>query len=91
MKVGKRSRIQIYFDILRILSEELKNDKPSLTRVAHIANLPYDRFQKCLNTLIQLDMVREQNGKFLVTKKGFEYINEYERINGFLRRMGLLP
>jgi predicted transcriptional regulator len=91
VKVGKRSRIQIYFDILRILSEELKNDKPSLTRVAHIANLPYDRFQKCLNTLIQLDMVREQNGKFLVTKKGFEYINEYERINGFLRRMGLLP
>jgi len=91
VKVGKRSRIQIYFDILRILCEELKNDKPSLTRVAHIANLPYDRFQKCLNKLIQLDMVREQNGKFLVTEKGFEYINEYERINDFLKRMGLLP
>jgi predicted transcriptional regulator len=91
VKLGKRSRIQIYFDILRILCEELKNDKPSLTRVAHIANLPYDRFQKCLNELIQLDMVREQNGEFLVTEKGFEYINEYERINDFLRRMGLLP
>jgi predicted transcriptional regulator len=89
--VGRRSRIQIYFDILRVLCEELKNDKPSLTRVAHIANLPYDRFQKCLNKLIQLDMVREQNGKFLVTEKGFEYMQEFERISDFLRRMGLLP
>ena len=91
LEVGKRSRIQIYFDILRVLCEEFKNDKPSLTRVAHIANLPYDRFQKCLNKLIQLGLVRDQNGKFLVTKKDFEYINEYERINDFLRRMGLLP
>jgi predicted transcriptional regulator len=91
LEVGKRSRIQIYFDILRILCEELKNDKPSLTKVAHIANLPYDRFQKCLNKLIQLDIVREQNGTFFVTKKGFECINEYERINDFLKRMGLLP
>jgi predicted transcriptional regulator len=91
LEVGKRSRIQIYFDILQILSEELKNDKPSLTRVAHIANLPYDRFQKSLNKLIQLDIVREQNGTFFVTKKGFECINEYERINDFLRRMGLSP
>jgi len=91
VKVGKRSRIQIYFDILRVLCEELKNDKPSLTKVAHIANLPYDRFQKCLNKLIQLGMVGEQNGKFFVTKKGFECISEYERINDFLRRMGLSP
>jgi len=91
VKVGKRSRIQIYFDILRILREELKNDKPSLTKVAHIANLPYDRFRKCLDKLIQLDMVSEQNGKFFVTERGFECINEYDRINDFLVRMGLLP
>jgi len=90
-EVEKRSRIQIYFNILWILCEELKNGKPSLTRVAHTANLPYDRFQKCLNKLIQLDIVREQNGKFFVSEKGFECINEYERINDFLRRMGLLP
>jgi predicted transcriptional regulator len=90
VKVGKRSRIQIYFDILRILCEELKNEKPSLTKVAHIANLPYDRFRKCLDKLIQLDMVIEQNGKLFVTEKGFECINEYGRINDFLVRMGLL-
>jgi predicted transcriptional regulator len=91
LEVGKRSRIQIYFDVLQILCEELKNGKPSLTRVAHMANLPYDRFQKSLNKLIQLDIVREQNGKFFVTEKGFEYMQEFERISDFLRRMGLLP
>jgi predicted transcriptional regulator len=36
-------------------------------------------------------MVREQNGKFFVTEKGFEYMQEFERISDFLRRMGLLP
>jgi predicted transcriptional regulator len=91
VKVGKRSRTQICFEVLRILSEESKNNKPSLTRVAHGANLPYDRFQKCLNKLIEVDMIRERNGEFFVTEKGFEYINEYEKINDFLRRMGLFP
>lgn len=93
MKGEKRNRFEIYFDILRLLCEELKlGDKPSPTRVAHEANLPYDRFQDCLDYLIQLNMVsRGSGGKLVVTRKGLEYVQEYQRINDFLRRMGLLP
>ncbi|MCP8304864.1 MAG: hypothetical protein H3Z50_05285 [archaeon] len=92
MKVEKRSRFQIYFDILRFLREELQSsDKPSPTRVAHRANLPYDRFRNYLDDLIQLGMISHEGGKLVVTKKGWEYIQEHEKMNNFLKRMGLLP
>lgn len=91
MTVGKRSSSKIYFDILLVLCEELKNDKPSLTRVAQKANLPYDRFQKRLNQLIQLGLVsRGQDQKLSVTEKGLEFIAEYMKITDFLRKIGLL-
>ena len=92
MKVEKRGKIRIYFDVLRLLLKELKDSgHPSLTRVAHEANLPYDRFQNCLEGLIQLGMVSRGGGKLVVTEKGLEYIGEFEKIAIFLRHMGLLP
>ncbi|MEM3578281.1 MAG: winged helix-turn-helix domain-containing protein [Candidatus Bathyarchaeia archaeon] len=92
MKVEKRSKVQIYFDILQILCDEAKNEKPSLTKVAHLANLPYDRFQKCLHQLVQLGMVScAEGGKIFVTEKGLEYIDECMKFNNFLKKMGLLP
>jgi predicted transcriptional regulator len=55
-----------------------------------MANLPYDRFQKCLCQLAQLGMISNvETGKFFVTEKGSEYVQEFERINDFLRHMGL--
>jgi len=90
VKVQKRSKLQIYFGVLKILREELKqNGHPSLTRVAHVANLPYDRFRDCLDYLIQVGMVSRGGEKLIVTDKGCEFIQEFERINDFLRRMGL--
>lgn len=92
MKVEKRGKIRIYFDVLRLLLKELKDSgHPSLTRVAHEANLPYDRFQNYLEHLIQLGMVSRREGKLVVTEKGLEYIGEFEKIAIFLRHMGLLP
>jgi predicted transcriptional regulator len=72
------------------LCEEIKSkDKPSLTNVARQANLPYDRFQNYLEHLVQLEMVSREGGKLAVTEKGLEYVQEFERIANFLRRMGL--
>jgi len=93
MKVEKRTKFQIYFDILAILCDESKrNNKLVLTKVAHTANLPYDRFQNCLSQLIQNGMISRTEGeKLLVTDKGLEYVGEYKKITDFLKRMGLLP
>jgi len=93
VKEQKRNKIQIYFDILQLLCRESKlSAKSCPTRVAHEANLPYDRFQKCLDHLILLSMVsRGPEGKLVVTSKGVEFIDEYQKIVDFLSRMGLLP
>lgn len=92
MKSEKRTKLQIYFDILRLLCEELKSSNGlSVTRVAHKANLPYDRFRNCLDDLIRLGMVsRGPAGELAVTDKGLACVQEYRRLNDFLRRMGLL-
>jgi predicted transcriptional regulator len=92
MKVQKRAKLRIYFDVLKVLREELKeNAYPSLTRVAHQSNLPYDRFRDCLEHLIQVGMVSRGDEKLIVTDKGCEFIQEFEKIIDFLKRMGLLP
>jgi len=92
VKVQKRSKFQIYFDILQLLDGETKSgNKPSLTKIAHGANLPYDRFRNCLEYLIQVGMISRKNGELVVTKKGLEYIEEFKKITAFFRRMGLLP
>lgn len=92
MKVEKRSRFQIYFDLLQIFCVKTEDSELLPTRVAHRANLPYDRFQSYLERLIQLGMVcKGSSGEPVVTEKGLEFIQEYKRMTTFLKRMGLFP
>jgi predicted transcriptional regulator len=91
VKAEKRNKFQIYFDVLDMLCDEMsEHDKVSPTRVAHKANLPYDRFQRALEHLIRLGMVSNVGEELAVTEKGLEYVREFKRINDFLRRMGFL-
>ena len=92
VKAEKRNKLQIYYDVLLALHDELRVDVSCLTRVAHRANVPYDRFRKCLDELTRLGLLSGGEGtKIFVTENGFEYIRELERMNDFLRRIGLLP
>lgn len=92
MTAERRTKFQIYFDILEALSDELKNGSElQLTKIAHVANLPYDRFRSYLDYLVQLGMVSfEPDGGLAVTEKGVEYVQELGRNSEFLRRMGLM-
>ncbi len=90
MKPSKRSRIDIYNDILVSLRFETSGGKKgSPTRVAQRANLPYDRFQRVLEELVELNMVNRAEGALALTQKGIECLEEFDKINGFLKRMGL--
>jgi predicted transcriptional regulator len=93
MKAGKRNKLQIYYDILQLLSQkkETTNDGLSFTRVAHKANLPYDRFRNCLDQLIEAGMIARESDEFVVTKKGLDYIQWHDRMTDFLKHMGLPP
>lgn len=91
MNTERRTKLQIYFDVLRLVSDESKlNGDISPTRVAHKANIPYDRFRKCLQHLDKVGMIcQDDHGRLAVTGKGLEYLEEYVKIEGFLKRMGL--
>jgi predicted transcriptional regulator len=85
----KRSKLRIYYDILKALNSESCNEHFSLTKISHMVNLPYDRFIKCLDKLIHSGLVSPVRKKFVLTEKGFEYIKEFERMSAFLASVGL--
>jgi predicted transcriptional regulator len=92
VKVQRRNKFQIYFDILSCLRRELRSGgKVSPTRLAHQANVPYDRFQEYFHHLIELGLVAYEEETIAVTRKGLEYIDEFAKTNELLKRMGLLP
>ncbi|MCW3999845.1 MAG: winged helix-turn-helix domain-containing protein [Candidatus Bathyarchaeota archaeon] len=92
MTANKRSKVDIYSAILdSLLLEQCKTGKASPTRIAHLANLPYNRFQKQLEKLIKAGMVNRTDDGLSVTEKGINCLNEIRKANDFLRRMGLYP
>jgi predicted transcriptional regulator len=91
LKPEKRGKIQIYSDILEAFYKNVNGNELSLTRISHTTNLPYDRFKKYLDELVQLGMVSRQNENLAVTEKGLEYVEWNRKTATFLRRMGLVP
>lgn len=90
MTSSKRSKVDIYSAILECLCEEgARNGKASPTRVAHRANIPYDRFQKIIEHFIEVEMVRRTDSGLLITEKGLKCLHQIHKTNEVLRRMGL--
>ncbi len=90
MTASKRSKVDIYSAILDYICREGgKLGKASPTRVAHRANIPYDRFQKILEHFIEVEMVRRTDSGLLITAKGLKCLKEIRRSNEFLKSLGL--
>ena len=90
LTASKRSKVDIYSAVLTCLCREGgRAGKASPTRVAHRANLPYDRFQKILDHLVDVGMVRRTDEGLLITHKGLRCLEQIIRSNEFLRSMGL--
>ena len=90
MTASKRSKVDIYSAVLDCLCREGgRLGKASPTRVARRANLPYDRFQKILDHLVDVGMVRRTDDGLLITPKGLKCLEQIIRSNDFLRSMGL--
>ncbi len=67
-----------------------KLGKASPTRVAHRANIPYDRFQKILEHFIESGLVGKTSDGLLLTDKGLKCLQQIHQINDFLKGMGLI-
>jgi predicted transcriptional regulator len=76
--------MEIYIDILKAVADGRK--KP--THVMYRANLSWARLQKCLDFLINQDLLRESTNDrsvvFSITPKGKDVLGYFKKIEGEL-------
>ena len=87
----KRERLGVIKDILRAISESSKI-KP--TRLLYASNLSPQMFKEYVNELIKKGFIKieiddEEKKLFSLTKRGFEFLQEYRVIERFVENFGL--
>jgi predicted transcriptional regulator len=88
MKISRRDKLKIYADLLAALKDEAKNEKIVLTRVQVRINVPYDRLKNYISDLIDLGLIQDETS-LIRTEKGKRYLEEYEKVLDFVKRMGI--
>ncbi|MBN2421987.1 hypothetical protein JXB41_02060 [Candidatus Woesearchaeota archaeon] len=83
----KRDRLEVIYDILKIIQEHHNSIKP--TPLLRYSNLSSQRFSEYYVELIEKGFIKEifdkKEKKFItLTDKGFEYIQRYRTIVGFI-------
>jgi len=87
----KRERLQVIRDILDSI-RKTRNIKP--TRLLYSSNLSPQMFKEYVNELIgkgfmKIDIDKKDKKTFLLTQKGFEFLQEYKVIENFIENFGL--
>ena len=87
-KIQRRDRLKIYGDLLSVLHSESNAEKIVLTQIQAKIRVPFDRLKTYIKELVNLGLVQDETS-LLITKKGKQYLREYERVLDFMKRMGL--
>ncbi|MDQ5859346.1 MAG: winged helix-turn-helix domain-containing protein [Thermoproteota archaeon] len=87
MPKPKRNKMEIYNDILSAINLELTNGEAKPTRVQTLSNLAYDKLVRYLNELEGKKMIMQD--PLQITEKGRDFLQDYDRIKGFVLDMGL--
>ena len=88
-KLPRRDKLKIYGDLLSILYSESKKEKVVLTHVQLKTNVPFDRLKTYITDLKDLGLIQDEVSLNL-TNKGKRYLEEYETVLDFMKRMGLI-
>jgi predicted transcriptional regulator len=84
-----RERQRIFYDILcSILSQESRGTA-KITRVQNEVNLPSDRLRNHLREMGDLGLVK-YDSRLASTRKGRNFVSEYKKVLGVLKRFGLV-
>jgi predicted transcriptional regulator len=87
----KRDRLQVIYDILKTIGE--KNNRIKPTHILYKSNLSHQMMEEYLKELKEKNFVKEiKNEKsktYSLTKKGYDYLNEYKMIQRFTESFGL--
>ncbi len=87
MTSKRRERLEVIFDILKLISDNNNSIKP--TPLLRRSNLSSSGFFEYYNELIAKGLIREMMDgsarKYVtLTDKGFQYLEKYRQIRGFI-------
>lgn len=88
----KRDRLKVIYDILKIIKDNKNSIKP--TPLLRYSNLSTNSFNEYMKELVENDFVKQivdKKGKkaITLTDKGFQYLDKYRVIVGFIEDFGL--
>jgi predicted transcriptional regulator len=83
----KRSKMEIYNDILSAIKLELLKGEAKPTRVQSLSNLAYDKLTRYLGELERRNLITQN--PLGITDKGHDFLEDYDRIRDFLSEMGV--
>ena len=87
-KIQRRDKLKIYGDLLSALRSESSAERIVLTQVQARIKVPFDRLKTYITELVDLGLVQDE-ASLELTRKGLQYLREYERVLDFMERMGL--
>ena len=88
MAKERRTRIQLYFDIISaIFEEEIDNDSISPTRIQFKCNTSYDKLTKYLEEMKNKEIIDKEHIK--VTDKGKQFHKDYSKINDLIQELSI--
>ena len=71
-----------------MLNAEHNSENIVLTRIQVKINVPFDRLKNYLSELNDLGLIENEN-TLKLTEKGRQYLEEYENVLDFMKRMGI--
>lgn len=79
-KRGRRSKIEIYYDILYLINNTEREFR--LTHLQLAIKTSYDKFTSYLNELEMRKLIRLD--PFVITEKGKNFLTDYEKLMQYL-------
>ena len=84
----RRSKIQLYFDIVSaIVQDSQNNDFVSPTRIQFKCNTSYDKLTKYLEEMKNKEIISSNEIK--VTEKGKQFHKDYSKINDLIQELSI--
>jgi predicted transcriptional regulator len=84
---SRRSKLEIYYSILRAIKSEAEYGEIRPTRIQFLSNMSYDKINKYFDDLESSKMIRRK--PLALTDRGREFLVDYENIHEFLVKIGL--
>jgi len=83
----RRSKIQIFFDIVTaIIDDTQNNESVSPTRIQFKCNTSYDKLTKYLEEMEKKGTIQKEKS-ISVTEKGMQFHKDYSRINDLINEL----